>query len=729
MAANPNWEALSFQFPGEDLLEPARNIMETLMVYLEVTKTVLETVKAFLIDFGNPIRALVEALLSLILDLFETLKRTGVYAWFDVPDPLIDPNFNRFVGGFPAFTTRFKAGLYDSRDPNRPQPIAGTLMGGFTIIVADAESPLALLKLIQVLLRFFGKEFLTPRYPAPANFRVLPIKVNADGSGDPILALTALFKEQPDQIAVEWSLPPASNPGDPGFSDLIQAFSIGFIPPKFLIEKSEINPASATIPASALPDAESVGQVTMSVPTKFRARGKGEYLQRTVRLVDFYKDPFLKFQKYIVVDSSTNSPTFFLGQLGTFRYIDRDVEQNKTYYYRVRAFSGSLALNGDTVPFEAPKLDVIDATPYVDWPASDTSDAPVMGKSTPTTLIVLPTYPEKFDVIENLKRIFQTAFSLNFHQPPPAAQLDSNGDPIPPSDTDIGKGSLQQLAGALTSFEALPLVGGTIASITAVTEKFQPDPATGLLPTPPWDDARVRRNATRLANIVASAMMQANSAVAFKALMEGAFPKGAPSVQGLSASSLSELVYGITSVQAPQEAGQPALQTAGVVYARCFDDATVRENVLAAVDFCKAFTLIGTPPNWIQVSVLRDIVPWSGQIIYDMLAKMQALLDAYSGVIAEIKAFIDLIVQKIDTLENFLEYLTSILNFIESLSLGFYILSVPSTDGDVNEWVSLIDNAGGTKPPSGPGGYTGGVAFAYVAPDVTPFKAAFDLIF
>jgi hypothetical protein len=732
MAANPNWEALAIQLPGEDLLEGARNVMETLMVYLEVTKAVLETVKTFLVDFGNPIKALVEALLALILDLFEALHRTGVYGWFDVPNPLVDPNFNRFVGGFPAFITRFKAGLYDSRDPNRPQPIPGTAMGGFTIIVADAESPPALLHLIQVLLRFFGKEFTTPRYPAPANFKVLPIKVTPTGAGDPILALTALFQEQPSSIAVEWSLPPASSPGDPGFSDLIQAASTGFIPPKFLLEKSEINPAVGQIDASALGDPEAVGQVVMSVPTNFRERGKGDLIQRTVKLVDFYQDPFLKFQQYIVIDSSQQTATFLLGQLGTFRYIDTDVQPNKTYYYRVRAFSGSLAVSGKSVTFDAPKLDVIDSNPYIDWPGTDSADPPVMGKASPTTAMTIPTYPEQFDVIETLRRIFQTAFSLNFHLPlTQGFQFDSlTGLPISPAEnTDIGKSSLEQLAGALTSFEAIPRIGDAVSGFTAVTAQFQPDPATNLLPVPPWDEPLVRHNAARLSNIVASAMLQANSAVSFKGLMESAFPKGVPVVPGLTATNLKELVYEITKVQDPEAAGQAAVQTAGVLYSKCFSDPQVRLNVLAAVDFCKGFTLTGSDINWIQVSVLRDIAPWSGQLIYDMLAKMQALLDAYSGVMTELKAFIDLIVQKIDTLERFLEYLTSILNFIESLSLGFFILSVPETDGDVNTWVSLIDNAGGTKPPSGPGGYTGGVAFAYVAPDITPFKTAFSLLF
>ena len=724
MATTANWESLSIQIPGQDLLEDARNVLETLMVFLEVLKAILETVKVFLVDFGNPIKALVEALIQLILALFESLRRTGIYGWFDVPDPLKDPNFNRFVGGFEAFTTRFKAGLNDSRDPNRPQPIAGFTQSGFTLIVADAESALGLLKLIQVLLRFFGKEFLTPQYPAPANFKVLPL----GRDGDPILSIVKLFQDQPTSVVVEWSLPPTSSPGDPGFSDLIQAFSTNFIPPRFLIEKSEVNPAVNQVTADQLGDADAAGQVVMEITTEFEARGTpNNYIRRTVKLNDEYGDPFYKFQKYIVIDTSNNTTTFLLGQLGTFRYIDDEVELNKTYYYRVRAYSGELSVSGTSVSFEAPKFNVIDKTYYVEWPGSS-SDKPVMGKASPVSPIRIPTYPENFDVIETLNRLFQTAFSLNFHLPLPI-DPDTGALFSPLPDQQIGEGSLTSLAGPLTSFQAVPLVGDAVSSVTDVTAQFQPSPVTGRLPEMPWNDSGVVRNSSRLANIVASAMLDANSAVAFKSLMEGAYPKGNPSVTGLDATNLKELVFEITEVQDPQLSGQGAVQDAGVLYGRVFTDAAVRNNVLAAVNFCKAFTLGGAPPDWIQVSFLRDIVPWSGQMLYDLLAKMQALLDAYAGVIDELKAFIDLIIRKIDTLERFLEYLISILDFIETLSLGFYILSVPQTSGDVNEWASIIDSAGGTKPPSGPGGYTGGVAFAYVAADVSAFATAFGLIF
>jgi hypothetical protein len=728
MAAPPNWESFSIQLPGQDLLEGARSALETLMVYLEVLKAILETVKAFLVDFGNPIRALVEALIQRIIQLFEALKRTGIYGWFDVPDPTKDPNFNRFVGGFPAFTTRFKAGLYDSRDPNRPQPIPVVTKSGFVIIVADAEGPLGLIHLIKVLLDFLGKDFLAPQYLAPANYKVLPL----GDDGDPILSVAKLFQDQPKSVVIEWALPPSIVPGDPGFSDLFGAIATQFIPPKFLIEKSEQNPAVGEVDISNLGDADATGQVVATIPTKFESRGKpGQDIQRKVRLTDQYYDPFFKFQKYINIDATTNTATFILGQLGTYRYIDNDVELNKTYYYRVRAYSGSLDISGTTINWKPPETNIIDSTVFIEWPGTDPKDAPVMGKATPVSAIRIPTYPANFDVIENLKRLFQTAFSLNFHLPPPeGAKFDSNGLPISPTENaDIGKGSLTTLAGPLSSFRAVPLVGDDGIGSTDVTAIFQPNEATGELPELPWNNSLVRRNSARLANIVAGAMLEANNASAFKALMEGAFPYGVPDVDSLTATSTSELVFEITKVQDPVEAGQGGVQTAGVLYGDVFGNDEVRLNVLHAVNWCKSFTLGGTPPDWIQISLLRDIVPWSGQLLYNLLAMMQALLDAYQGVIDELKAFIDLLIRKIDTLEAFLAYLISILDFILSLSVGFYILSVPEVEGDVNDWVELIDNAGGTPPPSGPGGYTGGVAFAYVAIDIGPFAEAFKLIF
>jgi hypothetical protein len=127
--------------------------------------------------------------------------------------------------------------------------------------------------------------------------------------------------------------------------------------------------------------------------------------------------------------------------------------------------------------------------------------------------------------------------------------------------------------------------------------------------------------------------------------------------------------------------------------------------------------------------LLKDIIPWSGQFIYDLLNRIDALLDAFKSALDEIRAFIEALERKIDVLERFLKYLIELLNYLDSFSVGFYFLNVPVTDQGIPGWIEDITNAGGTPPPSGPGGYSAGVALAYVAPNVDAFAAAFSLIF
>ena len=699
------------------------------MVFLEVLKAILETVKVFLIDFGNPIRALVEALIGLIVDLFETLKRTGLFGYYDLPNPLIDPNFDRHYGGYQAFVTRFKNSLVDNRDPNRPQPSPGATKSGFTLIVADAEAATGLVKLIKVLLSFFGKEFLQPQYGVPANVKVLPL----GDDGDPILSIAKLFQDQPTSFVVSWALPPTGRPGDPGFSELVQSFSTDFYPPKFLIEKSS-KPVSGEVDINDLNTTSDVGQVTAVLPTVFEVRGQpGVVVDNKVKLFDEYDDPFIRFEKYIVIDLASAPATFVLGQLGTFRYIDDDVEPDKSYFYRVRAFSGDLAVDDDgtmALPV-VPSVNVVDRSPLIKWPGMDPESPPVMGRASPVIRARLPKFVEDFDVLETLTRTFQVGYSLNFHQPQdPNAKFNATGQPIEPTvASDVGVGSMADLSGALAAVAYVPLVGEAINSAL-----ITPDPVTGQSGELPWQQTLVRRNSIRLSNVVAGAMLEAGGAEGLKDFFELPLPHGQAgfSPQNSTVASLTNLkdmVFKFTEVQDNALAGQGGTHDAAVLYGDWFVDVRVRQNIVDAINYLRTFTLGGNPPDWVSISIFKDIIPWSGQLLYELLAKMQALLDAYSGVINEIKAFIDLLIRKINTLEEFLKYLISLLDFISKLSAGFFILSVPSTEGDVSEWGRLIDNAGGTPPPSGPGGYTGGVGLAYVSPDVGPFAAAFKLIF
>ena len=430
-----DWQKFTLQVPGKDVLEKVRGVLETLMVYLEVLKAILETIKAFLIDFGNPIKVLVEALIKLIMEMFIALQQTGIYGYFDVPEPQFDPNFDRSAGGSQAFMTRFQASLFDDKDPNRPQPLPYFNQAGFIILMVDASSIVRLIRLVMSLYRFFGKEYQVPRYAAPANARVLAV----GGSGDPILAVAKIFNTEVTAVAVEWALPTSQSVPNPGFLDVVMNTASEFIPPRFLIEKSTIDPSAKEITlAEAAADTASIqrpaGTVVYDRETSFE-KGNAK-LKRKERVRDMFGDTVMKFQEYYIVGPSDSPATFWAGQLGKFRWIDTDVKKDQTYYYRIRAFSGSLDcdVKRHQVPFPL-ELDFVPNNPggIFHWPSSDPGDEPIMGKASGIFSIRIPKIPPNFDVLANLERLFQTAFSLDFHMAPNVQRKD---------DTKTGKGSV-----------------------------------------------------------------------------------------------------------------------------------------------------------------------------------------------------------------------------------------------------------------------------------------------
>ena len=725
-----NWESFAIQIPGQDLLEPVRAILEVLLIFLEILKTLLEIVKILLILFFNAIIALVEALIALILTLFEALKRTGLYVWWDIPNLIIDPNLNRHFGGYLAFLQRFKGSCLDVRDPNRPQPLAGATQSGFLLLVVDADVPITLIRLIMILMYFFGQEFKAPHYKAPRNVKVLPV----GAKGDPILSVVTVFAEQPKALVIEWSLPGKQVSGDPGQRPVFADFAQEFIPPSFLIEKSTINP-NVAIDISQIGNNSAAGLVTQTITSNFEQNGQpGQPIMQTIKVGDFWNDPFIKFQSYIPINPSTSFGTFFLGQLGTFRYIDTNVTPGQTYWYRVRATSGDITVTPGshapegTINFNTtPTTNPITGRNFIAYPGGNPTA--MVGRASPIHSATVPIFPPgNFNVIANLIALFEVAFSLNFHQPfPTGATFNPNGTPIPPTTVqDIGLGSLTQLAGSLTAFQAVPLLGAA-AGVGAVAANFSPNQATGQLPQAPWQTYNVVRNATRLAIIVAGAFLNTNNAVAFQKYMTGPYPRGGtpPAVLGISAINLSQFVLAFT----PNSTDETTMRNALTNYGDAFVDDGTRINILAAINYVKTFLLGGVPPDWKSIQLLRDIIPWAGQLLYELIAKIQALLAAFQGLMQEIIAFINLIERKINTLEQFIEYLISILNFLLALEIGLFVLFLPETSGDITSWFAAIDGAGGSPPTSGPNGYTAGVSLAYIAPDVTAFAAALSLIF
>jgi hypothetical protein len=766
-----DWKAISVQIPGKDLLKDIRQILETLLIYLDVLKAILETIKLFLIDFGNPIRALVEALLALINSLIESLKRSGVYAYYDIPNPLDDTSFRVQQGGYEAFITRFASSLYDEQDINRPKPISGATVGGYIVVLVDAQGPVALIALLKTLLQFFGREFYRPAYAAPANVKAIPV----GDKGDPLLSLAAIFNDPPKAVALEWSLPSVTGVSDPSFAGLAGQLGNEFIPPKWLIEKSDKPITSSEVFAGfssdGLTDDSKVGVITSEVPTQYVNPRTNQVVWSKVKVKDASGDAAYKFKKYYEVSLSSGTGTFLFGQLGTYRWIDTDVEYGKTYYYRVRAFSGSLNWKNKAKGLlnlsinNCITANMNDGGIQVfEYPAASGSTV-VMGRASGLVTFKFTQIPEDFDLYENLRRLFMCAFSLNFHMPLPTPApvvnssgdpvldadgnpqtyplFSSEGDPLPPYTTveDVGKGTIDTLSGTLASFEADPVV-----NLLGDQSYWKVDAATGKYPEMPWQKRSVRFMSARLANRFAGFFMETSDTLitGFQGVMQGTLPEGRPPTADKSGSTianadtLEKLVFALTEsdpVYHPSHTakvlptGSTVSQAAAATYGSAFSDIVVRKNVRAAIQYLRSIGGQGVPPNWESISILRDLIPWSGQLLYDMLAKIQALLDAYEGVVKEIEAFIDLLIRKIDALELFIQYLINLLNYIESLSLGFYFLDSGLLHGGPEEWVDTMSNAGGQVPASGPDGYCAGLAFAYLGTDVGAFVEAFGMIF
>lgn len=324
-------------------------------------------------------------------------------------------------------------------------------------------------------------------------------------------------------------------------------------------------------------------------------------------------------------------------------------------------------------------------------------------------------------MITNIEDAFRMAFALGFHLPlDPTADFDAEGRPISGTPvSQVGRGSLTNIGGVLS--QILPIT---------YTGKITADPTTKDFPDVTQNFLSVKLQSSRLTQAVGSSLLE-NSAMLnpLRDLFQGTIPRPIPSVGNFidNNNTIGQMVVAFNNIPSdfPTAYHPEVYQTS----AAAFSDVNTRLNLLGAINFIKSFTLGGTPPDWISISMLRDIIPWSGQFIYDLLNRIDALADAFRSAIDELKAFVDTITRKITILERFIQYLIEILNYLDSFSAGFFFLNVPSTGGGIPAWISSIDNAGGTRPPSGPGGYSAGVALAYAGTNVDAFVTAFGLIF
>src|ERR1700690_2899838 len=122
--ATESWETLSLRFsPFDPLMGPLKSALQVLETVEAVLEAILDIIKAFLIDFGNPLQAIFALLLAAVRAIINQIKSTG----FSVL--LVHPDFSRqdftavlqsVSGSYPGFENKVVSKFYDSSDIFRP---------------------------------------------------------------------------------------------------------------------------------------------------------------------------------------------------------------------------------------------------------------------------------------------------------------------------------------------------------------------------------------------------------------------------------------------------------------------------------------------------------------------------------------------------------------------------------------------------------------------------------
>ncbi len=327
-----SWSTLSLKF---DPLAPLKPPLQAVLTLLEVVEAILEAllaiIKAFLLDFGNPLKALIALLLAAVRAIINQLKATGFSILVVHPD-FSSGDFAQVLfsasGSYPAFESKVISKFYDSSDIFRPQYPPGSSVAMFVFYIGT-DSPGDLMTQLFALLRLINTPSVLTALPAPVSVKVNPVRK----SGSPVANFRGLFDTEllQDSLVVEWQMP--TNPGGTGafgFVNSMVSFYNSFRFPNFIIERSET------------PQGELVEQeVDTPVAGKGIALVAQKYKIAPPNTKVVVKEPngttFRNFPKKIKVGKDDLVAGAFTS---TYRYIDKGLEPGKAYFYRVRAYFG-----------------------------------------------------------------------------------------------------------------------------------------------------------------------------------------------------------------------------------------------------------------------------------------------------------------------------------------------------------------------------------------------------
>lgn len=714
--ATASWEQISIKVdPFGSLKDPLKSALQVLEAIEAVLEAILDIVKAFLIDFGNPLKAVFALLLAAVRAIINQIKSTG----FSIL--VVHPDFSRqdfasiiqsVAGSYPAFESKVVRKFYDSSDIFRPQYPPGSAVG-MLVFYIGTDSPGDLLLQLFALMQLISTPIILTGPPAPTNVKVNPVRK----SGDPIASFKDLFgTDISKSLSIEWQMPlTPSGSRLPGFMNALVSFYNSFRFPNFIIERSE-TPQGEVCEVEV--NSSTMGNLVGTTVTKYDFSPPVSI----VPIKEMNGNTYRNFATKINVSGSDLLQGVFTS---TYRFVDTDpnLEPGKAYFYRIRAYFGdaTIYLNTNKKPGQTAN-DVaasISANAQLvkyrgNQPVLNYGNNVVMGAISPVVRGFVPritTGAFAFNPYDYIYQAVQVAILLNFEYPPAQGQVSAIE-----LDQRTGWGTLAALAGQMSPLKAAlktsdALIGTLVFNATCRRAANQT--LTNLYSQPKilymiagqWNDG-VRD--------IVNKVLNAPFTWSFPSVVGGYTAASNAKIEAYLSNETS-YIDGIQHLNGPYPTRSFKYQDEPVAITA--DDRRALANFL---QLCLTSLGGGTSYlSWYSVTV-GDLFPAFIPFIFDFEQWLLALLHALQTAMQAIEDIIETLIIKIQQLEQMLR---SILAIIDLLNVNVRVsVLATTTSGSSDDLVTALISSQ-NKPFASPFGLHSGIVCTAGGPGVGTLAA------
>lgn len=732
-----SWANLKLKFdPFAPLKPPLQSVLTFLQIIEAILETVVEILKALGLFLVNPLAAIIALLLAAIRSIINQLQATG----FSIL--VVTPDFGRndfaailasISGAYPGFERKVVYKLRDTSDLYRPSYPEGSAVA-MLVFYIGADSPGDLLGQLLALLKFIHGPSIKTMLPSPVGLKVSTVAKSDDPVGVVLdvgyQAVNTFSKagtaNYVSALALEWRMPssPAAS-NAPGFLNPFVSFYNSYRFPSFIVERST-RPNGDTIEIEL--DSAVAGKAINSVQARY---GIPKSSVRTVLKENDKVTTFKFFERKITVDTAREVE----GALtGTYRYLDKDVEAGKTYYYRVRPYFGdpSAFVKSQKSDYTVSNTKLVKvennkATLFYD-------DGVSIGRPSNIAKGTAPVKVGNWNPYTDLYNATLVGILLNFELPPAS---DSDSPDIRSQKT--GWGTLSMLGGTVGPYKAIFKDSNTFKTgdsnnaakklVENVMVRAAIRKVVNLVINQIINNASVNKDLHDQYSLLKSkvdATIETKTSWFFPNFNLGGVTGGLTDVaKGLINQYLAlenEYRDGMKDLNGPY----PTKHWKG---SDGITEWSADERKLLATFLSSAYSGLGVNSSylrWYSVTI-GDLFPAFIPFIFDLLAFIESILKALKNILQEIINAIEVIIARIQELEQIIKAIIALIDLLK-INLTVSVLAYKSPDASVEKLAGALTNSV-NKPGDSPYGLHSGLVLTAGAPGQGVYKAIQALCF